>query len=512
MHKEELKDEVKDLFVAFTEGEYLRYFTSRFPRLLIHCYNAVEKEAKDLQAEYFHEDASAQAQTVAISARGIFVYRSKLTINCKDDITFPEKKVEIDTLKIDNISHLFIEQNKSFTNFLRKNASNVTKLDFNQGSLKFDSMNKILKKLPNLQEIKFWNVKYETSKTNQTIQQATCNNLVELKILRANISNLLQAFQECQTVKKLTVNYSVVTLEEILQKYANLEELKIEVKDNYPVSDQHEAIATIHQLKMLTVGLWTKDERIQGKLISSILKLNNLQQFNFDSFNIYSPSQSLCQQLAAHIWQLKHLTSLKIDDEKLHEEVEAFAANCPVANTCLEEFGCELSHIKSLPSSFFAHFTNLRKLDIYCEDAEETQVEDLISFMNKSQLTSIRLWYLPSASFQKFQQLQVHSLQLLVIHIDNRYKVQVPAFDILQKFLPRHPNITQFEIGFVEDHDEPMSLKLIPMILAALTKLERLVVWHYSKITADVIEQIAALKTLKYWWINDHKSETFYKT
>ena len=112
MHKEELKDAVKDLFDNFTEAKYLRYFTSRFPRLLIHCYNAVEKEARDLLAEYFHEDASAQAQTTDNITRGITLYRSKLTINCNDVITFPEKKVEIDILEILNISHLLLNKTK----------------------------------------------------------------------------------------------------------------------------------------------------------------------------------------------------------------------------------------------------------------------------------------------------------------------------------------------------------------------------------------------------------------
>ena len=160
MHKEELKDEVKDLFVAFTEGEYLNYFTSRFPRLLVHCYNAVEKKARDLLAEYFYEDAPAQTPTVAIRTPGITMKESKLTTNCADVITFTENKVELDTLKLENISHLFVEQNKSFTNFLQRNGSNVTQLELLNGSLKFDSINKILQKLPKLKEIVFNDVKY----------------------------------------------------------------------------------------------------------------------------------------------------------------------------------------------------------------------------------------------------------------------------------------------------------------------------------------------------------------
>ena len=511
MHKEELKDEVKNLFGDFTECEYLNYFTSRFPRLLFHCYNAVEKKATNLLAEYFYEDASAQAQTAAIGICGIELEGSELTINCKDDITFPEKKVEIDTLEIQNISNLFSEQNKSFTNFLQKNASNITKLEFNEGSLKFDSMNKVLQKLPNLQEIEFWNVKYEAFKTNQTIQPTTCKNLVELEIEFAKNSILFQAFQECQTMQKLTVHYSKVNLEEIVQIYPNLEELEVRVNDDYPVSDQHEANSRIHQLKVLAIELWTKNEKIQEKLIISIQKLNNLRQFQFDSYD-YSLSQSLCQQLAAHICQLERLTSLKISDKHLLKEVETFAANCRVANTCLEEFKCQLSHFSSLPSSFLAHFTNLRKLDIDCEDAEETKMEDLISFMHKIQLTSIGLWRLPSACFQQFQQLKVDSLQVLVIHINNRNQDEVAAFDILQEFLPRHPNITEFGIGFFEDYDEPKSLELIPMILATLPKLERLEVEKCPKTTPDAIKQIAALETLKSLQINEHDSETFYKT
>ena len=511
MHKEELKDEVKDLFGNFTEGEYLNYFTLRFPRLLVHCYNAVEKEARDLLPEYFHEDASAQAPTAAIDTPGLELEGSKLTIDCKDDITFPEKKVEIDILKIKNISHLYIEQNKLFTNFLQRNGSNVTKLELSKGSLKFDSMNKILQNFPNLKKIIFCEVKYETYKKNQTIQQATCKNLVELEIVRANCSNLLQAFSECQTMRKLAVNNPEETLEEILQSSASLEELELWVNDNYPISDQHEANTTIHQLKVLEIRLLTDDEKIQEKLISPILKLNNLRQFHFDSCNDKSHSQSLCKRLAAHFCQLECLTSFSIYDAKFVEEVEAFAANCRVANTRLEEFGCRIRHFKSLPSSSLAFFTNLRKLDIDCRFAEKTKVEDLISFMNKSQLTSIRLLRLPSASFQQLQQLQVHSLQLLVIHIDNRNQVKLPVFDILQEFLPKNPDITHFMIRFAEDYYEPKSLKLIPMILATLSQLEVLKVRNYSKITAEDLKQIAALNTLT-WEINDHKSKTLYKT
>ena len=507
MHKEELKDAVKDLFGDFTEGEYLRYFTSRYPRLLVHCYNAVEKEARDLLAEYFLENASAQAPIAAIRTRSLGLYGSKLIINCEDDITFSKKKVEINTLKIENISHLFLEQNRSFTDFLQRNGLNVTQLEFSEGSLKFDSMNKILQQLPNLKEIQFGRVIYEASKTNQIIYRTTCKKLVKLEILSERNSHLLQAFQECRTIQKLTVNSSEVTLEEILQRYTCLDELNVEVLDNYPVSDQHEANSRIQQLKFLRIELRTKDEKIQERLASSIQKQNNLQQFYFDSISTYSLSQSVCQQLAAHICQLKRLRSLSIFDEILVEEVAGFAANCRVANTCLEELTCHLRPIKS-PSSFFRHFTNLKKLHVSCGGDEETKIKDLISSLNKSQLTSIRFGSLSSASFSLLHKLQVASLQVLVIQVNNEPEDKVAAFDVLQELLPKNPNITQFKILLLSNHDEPKSRELIPMILAALPQLERLEFRNCRKITPHVIKHIAALETLTSWKINEHKSDT----
>ena len=61
MHKEELKDTIKDLFGDGTEREFLNYITSRFPRLMVHCYNVVEMVAKDLLEEYFHFNADELA-------------------------------------------------------------------------------------------------------------------------------------------------------------------------------------------------------------------------------------------------------------------------------------------------------------------------------------------------------------------------------------------------------------------------------------------------------------------
>ena len=449
-----MMDGVKALFGDGNEREFLCYFTSRFPRLLVHCYNVVDKEATDLLAEYFHLDASALALALVIDKLSIESEGSELTINCADVITIPE----------------------------------------------------ILQKLPNLKVIQFDEVENGDSKAVLT---ATCHNLVKSEIWSAESSKLLKAIPECESKQKLKEVNPQVTLEEILQKYPSLEELEVTVDSKYPVSQRHEANARIHQLKVLKIELCTKDEIIQQQLVTFILKQNNLQQFYFDSQYMYNPTQLLCQQLAAFICQLKRLSTLRINDEELFAEIEAFAANCRVANTRLEEFGCPLRHFKSL-SSFLAYFTNLRKLEVNCMDAEVTKVSELISFMNKTQLASIWLTYLPPACLQLLQKLQVHSLQDLVIHVDNWS--QVPAFDILQKFLPKHPNITEFYMTFNFNYDEPKLFQLIPMIVRSLRKLEKLVVHNCPKITPIVIKQMAALKTLKSWRINDHKSETFYKT
>ena len=507
MHKEELNDTIKALFGDFTEGEYLNYFTSRYPRLLVHCYNAVEKEARELLSEFFHQSKN-ELSAKAVDTPGFNFEGSKLIINCQDITTFPETNVLFDSVEIFGITHLFIEQNKSFTNFFHKNGSTVTQLEFFYGSLKFDSVNKILQKLPNLKKLKFDDVEYEAPKMNQTIPPSTCQNLVELLIWSLKRSNLFQAFQECPTIQKLTVWFPEVTLEGILQKFSSLEELTVDLNDKYPVTPT--VTSKNHQLKVLQIKLDTRDEKIQQKLFAFIQKQSHLQKFSFVSKN-YSPSQSLCKQLSAHICQLQHLTSLEINDIVLLGEVEAFVANSPTANSRLLALVWQLEPIKS-PSTFFGHFTNLKQLDIGCTWVDDSKIyKNLVSFMNATKLTSITLRWLPPACFQCFKQLEVHSLQFLDILVDNESQDKVPAFEILQEVLKKHPNITDFKIQFDNDYDEQKSLELIPMIVGLSSKLERLVIVNYSKITPEVINQIAALKVLK-WQINEHKSETFYKT
>ena len=504
MHIVELKGVVKDLFGDGTESEYLKYFTAKFAMLLMHCYIAVEKEAQDLMPEYFLQDASAPAPTVAVNTRGLELKGSELTINCADDITFPKTKFQFNSLIISNISRLFFEQNKSFSNFLQLNRSNITQLKFSLGSSTFESVDKILQKLPNLKEIEFDRVEYGAAKA---VLATTCRKIWSADNTKP-LQVFLQSFLECKTVQKLNVVYPAVSLEEILQKNASLEELHVVVGFNYPVSRQHEAHAKIHQLKVLRIRLYTENGKIHKHLISDILKLNNLQQFYFGSN--YSLSQALCQQLAAHICQLGQLISLTIYNKHLLEEVLAFVANNQEVSTRLKEFEGPLRHFLAVPPSFLGYFTNLRKLNIDCFNAQQTKVEDLINFMNQSQLTSVKLGHLPAECFSLLKKLHIKFLQMFKIHIKN--EPQVPAFEVLQEFLLRHPKITQFKIRFWYYYDEPESLELIPMILETLPQLERLEVGQSPKITADVIKQIAALETLTFWEINEHKSENFYRT
>ena len=502
MHKKELKDEIKELFGDGTESEYLRYFTSRFPRLLVNCYNALEK---DLLAGYFYLNANELAVKLVNETNGMKLEGSKLTVYCKYVTTFPETNIQIDYLRIEHISLFSMEKIKSFCFFLQKNGFNVTQLEF-FSETSFDPVDKVLQKLPNLMEIKFDSVKYEASITNQTIQPSTCPNLMKLEF---GYSNLLQAFQKCQTIQKLKVYGYKITLEEILEKYPSLEELDIWVDQDYPFDDQRQANFRTCQLKVLRIALMRRNEEILEKLLVFIQKQNNLHELYFNTSMFILHSQIFCSQLAAHICQLERLSILETDSRKLLEEIEAFVANCPVANTRLEKLKCLLGPIKS-PSLFFEHFTSLRKLDINCLAVDELKMNDLITFINTTQLTSITVAWFPSAHFHLLQEFKVKSLQVLVIHILN-LNILVPAFDILQEFLPRHPNITEFKIDFNEDYDEPKSLELIPMVVRSLPKLERLEVVKCTKITPKVINQIAALKMLKYWKINGLESETFYK-
>lgn len=99
-----------------------------------------------------------------------------------------------------NISHIFVEGKKNFANFLQANSASVTQLEFSRGSLKFESLNEILQKLPNLQKIVFDEIKFQVPETNQAIDPTTCQNLVELVINNSDWPNLFQVFEECHII------------------------------------------------------------------------------------------------------------------------------------------------------------------------------------------------------------------------------------------------------------------------------------------------------------------------
>ena len=124
----------------------------------MHCYRSVEMEAKVLFGEYFYQDGAPVASiapVAVLSLRGFSLDGSTLRINCAEVTEFPTTKVQFDSFLISGYSHLFIEGNKSFTNFLQRNRSNVTHFVFSEGSLQFDSLNKILQKIPDLNKIQF---------------------------------------------------------------------------------------------------------------------------------------------------------------------------------------------------------------------------------------------------------------------------------------------------------------------------------------------------------------------
>ena len=257
MHKEELKDEIKALFIDGTENEFLNHFTSRFPRLLVHCYNAVENEARDLLAEYFYlneeklaakpamNSRKLEAATTPVAAKqgealvralslnvseiadkamtpvdpietsawelravtvaksfkdtiGLKLEGSELTINCHDVITFPETIINLNTLKIFGISNLFMEKNKLFTKFLQRNGSNVTQLELNESSLTFESVNKIFHSLPKLKTTQYDRFKFNVQNTKPTLilEVLDENGFVNIKLLKKITKECLEVLKK----------------------------------------------------------------------------------------------------------------------------------------------------------------------------------------------------------------------------------------------------------------------------------------------------------------------------
>ena len=514
MHQEELTNSIKNLFGNFTESEYLNYFTSKFPRLLIYCYNTVEEHAIDLFEEYFWQQPVQQPVQAPASGKvipGCGMEGFTLLIKCGDVTIIPETKVKTIFLKIYDISHLFVFENKSFTNFLQRCSSNITQLMFIHGSLKFDSLNKILQKLPNLKKIHFIDVKYETQRTNSSIEQKSCQKLEELEI----VGELAQAFQECHTIKQLTVEYPPLTLQKLLEKYSKIEELTVTLNHYYHhyIYNSNKSSLAIHQLKVLKIYIDTiKEDKMRENFFAFINTQKKLKNFSVTTLINAQISQSFCKQLVACIFNMKSLTFLDINCREMVEEVRKFIESCPTKNTGLEEFSFPLESIKL--ELVFGHFVSLRKLKILCYNSTDlNSYSEMYKTLNKSKLESVKL-LLFGESFQYLTLLRLGSLQVLHVTLrKDEFKAyqltQDNVFDILQELLLKHPNITDLAIMF--DYESRI-LNLIQMIMIVLTKLEKLVFLnHASKIKEEDIRKIVSLEKLKSWTINAYESEPFYK-
>ena len=258
-------------------NNFLQYFTTRFAQLLMHCYNTVEKLSMEKEfGEHFYDNGSggspdrnsggnaggnsggnpegnlsgspggnpggnsggssgssgkstvnsggnnssnpAGNQVVTIKTLEDLT-RSEYFTFCDQYTTFTEHKVEIDTIVLKNISHTFVEGKKTFLIFLQRNGANITQLKFSHGSLKFESLNEILQKLPNLRKIVFDEIKYQVLETKQIFDQATCQNLVELDISenteKAAAKLIQEAFQNYNNINTTIIgrNTPVPSLE-----------------------------------------------------------------------------------------------------------------------------------------------------------------------------------------------------------------------------------------------------------------------------------------------------------
>ena len=452
MHKEESGKDVKALFGEGTAREYLDYFTFLFPRLLLHCYSTVESKAKEQFAEYFgqYQKPTAEKDTPGVDLQG-----PQMIINFKDVITLPETKVN--ALKICDISHIFFVDNKHFLNYLLNNGTNVTQLEFSDGSLKFDSVNMILQALPNLIKIAFYRVHYVAPKTNQTIQTETCKKLLELEIYSLKSSNLLPAFFECTTIKKLRVDNPTVTLEEILQRYPKLEELKVELNKEYPVSNGGHLVQNILQLSVLQLGLGDIDDDCIDEIIETLLTFiqhqNELQEFSFITYNnnSFNHFQSFRAELVAHISKLASLTRLEIEGDVL-----------------LDGTG-------------------------------------LVSFLNTSKLTSIKVRNLKTVS--NFRSLNVVTLKVLHIQVNSQLK-PYDIFSDLQVILKKHPKIIDLKIELKDSEVKLSFLELIEKLLhfGGLKRFE--ILSNKYGLRAEDICHLKALNNLQYWKINEHVNLT----
>ena len=138
----------------------------------------------------------------------------------------------------------------------------------------------------------------------------------------------------------------------------------------------------------------------------------------------------------------------------------------------LVELKCRLIDIKSLPSSFFAHFPNLKKVNLDCNGFE--LIDDLAKHLNESALTTIKLKRMSPQSFLRLNQLSVKTLQVLHIGLDYHRCLEC---EDLQDFLQNHKAITDLTIFFWEFNGSKLRA-LILMILKHLPELEKFQIWN----------------------------------
>ena len=519
MHKEELTDVIKDLFGDFTESEYFDYFITRFPRLLFHCYNSVETEAKDLFTEYFLEEKTSAvkpAPTVIKPQVILHGYDSQdftLLIDCKRIIEFPAINVQLQHLIIKDISHFFSVNNTSFTRFLQKNGSPVTEIRFSGGFLKFDSLKKILQELPNLRNISFDEVNYDAPKTNPKVQLPTCQNLFSVDIVNVN-SGVHHAFPERNSVETLTLKNPKGSFVEIGNTYLNLKKLSVVFNQTFSVNFSKILIGTTCQLDELDITKYVPlPRKLEESFVEFIKTQNNLQKIYYYDTRYSKQSESLFEKFAAHILKIKRLTWLQINSNQLGHGVSRYVENCKEKNTNLKELTCYLWQFES--STFLDHFTNLDKLEFLDQKISSCVFfEDVIGVINKSKLTSIKFQSIFSDIFKKLCKLRLETLQDFHVDIADYSSDQKEVFLLLPQLLENCPNIRNFKMEFNKEYSKSSldEVDMIQMIVKRWSKLESLNIRSIGyKMKPESIEEIEGLKKLKYWKINGYDSETFDK-
>lgn len=135
----------------FTEIYFLKYFTKRFPALLMHVHEVVEANAKDLFTEYFSQHGAVQKE-----ANGHFDDEGKhLTLSFEQQIDYSRFKNSYEYLVLSGLNFKFLEREEKLSNFLQTQCKMVKHLRFNECNLDALTVIKLCKKLPCLEELVF---------------------------------------------------------------------------------------------------------------------------------------------------------------------------------------------------------------------------------------------------------------------------------------------------------------------------------------------------------------------